>query len=255
MAANTSTGATGHRRRDLDGRRAGALRAGAIALAWAAIGCSLPLASARAFTISPLAGTPDASPSTQISFLGAPPSQISDVTVRGSRSGRHAGRLAAYASAPGASFLPSRPFTQGESVVATALVGPRGRARRVSSSFEIARSAPYGARAAAESAPHRTATRSSISSPVQSFFSQPQLSPPSIQVLLNTPQASTSDIFLTPAHGPGQHGPMILDHAGSLVWFQPAPAGEVAEDLQVERYEGRRVLVWWQGRIPGSASG
>src|SRR6202012_3575650 len=47
-------------------------------------------------TISPAPGTPDASPRTQISILGVGRSQIRSVTVRGSSSGSHAGRLRGY---------------------------------------------------------------------------------------------------------------------------------------------------------------
>jgi hypothetical protein len=42
---------------------------------------------------------------------------------------------------------------------------------------------------------------------------------------------------------------MILDEEGALVWFQQAPPGDVAMNFQVERYEGKPVLAWWQGTI------
>ena len=48
--------------------------------------------SAHAVTISPLPGTPDASPHTQISFLGVPASEIHQISVVGSRSGSHGGQ-------------------------------------------------------------------------------------------------------------------------------------------------------------------
>ena len=67
-----------------------------------------------AVAVSPLNGTPDASPESQISFLGVPANEISDISVVGSRSGGHSGKLESYASSPGASFLPARPFAQGE---------------------------------------------------------------------------------------------------------------------------------------------
>src|SRR5665213_389382 len=58
-------------------------------------------------TISPLAGTPDASPTTQISFLGVSAAQLSHISVHGSRSGGHGGRLEAYtAGAGGAAGAP-----------------------------------------------------------------------------------------------------------------------------------------------------
>ncbi len=104
---------------------------------------ALPGDAAQAFSISPLSGTPDASPQTQISFLGAPVSQITRVSVVGSRSGRHGGRLEPYVSAAGASFVPAHPFTQGERVTVSALVGATRHSRRVGSSFTVARRGYY----------------------------------------------------------------------------------------------------------------
>ena len=76
-------------------------------------------ASSGAVTVSPLPGTPDASPQTQISFLGGAGTQVSDVHVVGSRSGNHGGSLRAYSTGTGESFLPSHPFRTGERVRST----------------------------------------------------------------------------------------------------------------------------------------
>ncbi len=67
-------------------------------------------AASNPVTVSPLPGTADASPATQISFLGAAGTQVSDVSVVGSRSGAHTGRLQAYSTGTGESFLPAHPF-------------------------------------------------------------------------------------------------------------------------------------------------
>src|ERR1700739_3038600 len=72
-----------------------------------------PGAKLAQVTVSPLPGTPDASPQSQISFLGTSASQLHSIHVIGSVSGRHAGRLRSYDSATGASFLPSTPFAAG----------------------------------------------------------------------------------------------------------------------------------------------
>ncbi len=50
---------------------------------------------------------------------------------------------------------------------------------------------------------------------------------------------------------------MIFDGEGRLVWFHPLPVGTYAANLQVQRYEEKPVLSWWQGYIPrrGSARG
>jgi hypothetical protein len=49
--------------------------------------------------------------------------------------------------------------------------------------------------------------------------------------------------------GPAQLGSMISDDRGRLVWFRPAPAGQMAFDFRVQQYQGRPVLTWWQGSI------
>jgi hypothetical protein len=200
--------------------------------------------AAPAVAVSPLNGTPDASPQTQISFLGVPARDISEVSVVGSRSGRHRGRLESYVSAPGASFLPGRGFTQGERVTASALIGRRPHAERVRTTFTIARLVSY--KPPPGKAPFLT--RAGL---VQSFVSEPALKPPAMFVTTDASSATPGDIFLTPTAGWGQAGAMIVNGQGGLVWFQPSPAGEETEDFKLESYRGQPVLVWWQGRILG----
>src|SRR5271170_5357292 len=57
--------------------------------------------------VSPLPDSYDASTQTQISLLGVPSGELSGVSVRGSRTGRHGGRLKAYSQGDGASFVTS----------------------------------------------------------------------------------------------------------------------------------------------------
>ncbi len=225
----------------------GARLGGMLAVVLVAAGLSLASTSeaAAAVVLSPLNGTPDASPQTQISFLGVPAGEISGIAVVGSRSGRHSGKLESYASSPGASFLPTRPFTQGERVTATALVGSGHRTSRVSTTFTVARLSDFHA------APVKPI---SLSKPglVQTIVSEPELRPPSFQVTTDSPQASAGDVFITPTHGYGQSGAMIVNGEGQLVWFNPAPVGDFDADLQVQSYEGQPVLTWWQGYVPAS---
>ena len=199
-------------------------------------------ASASAVTISPLNGTPDASPQTQISFLGAPANEISSVSVVGSRSGEHSGKLLSYASAAGASFIPARGFTEGERVTATAVVGARGHTQRVGTTFYIARLVSYPLPAGRGPPPATAATN-------QSFVTQPKLLPPTVHVNTASPAAAPGDIFLTTNSGRGQNGAMIIDGSGRLVWFQPAGSGNAVTDLQVSSYEGKPVLAYWEGHI------
>ena len=73
-------------------------------------------ASHSKLTISPAQGTPDASPQTQVSVLGVEPQRIRSVKVTGSVTGKHRGSMDDYSGSRGASFIPDRPFAQGERV-------------------------------------------------------------------------------------------------------------------------------------------
>src|SRR3954451_19578337 len=107
-----------------------------------AVALALALAApapAAAPTISPAAGTPDASPETQIGVLGVAPARIASVTVTGTESGRHAGRLRSYSGNRGASFVLRTPLTEGEQVVP--IVRVRGM-KVVHRKFTVARLQP-----------------------------------------------------------------------------------------------------------------
>jgi hypothetical protein len=217
-----------------------------VARAIATLAATLALAgvaatSADALTLSPLNGTPDASPNTQISFLGAPAGEISHVSVIGSRSRSHSGRLRSYASATGASFVLKRGLEEGEHVTVTALVGKRGHTRRVGTSFTTARLVAHSLPAGAPPPPAKEATN-------QSFVSAPTLHPPKVSLAASS-FATGGDIFLTADAGYGQNGAMIVDGSGRLVWFQPAAKGDAIEDLKAQTFAGKPVLSYWHGRI------
>jgi hypothetical protein len=207
----------------------------------AAASSAIAAASGSAVTISPLPGTPTASPETQISFLGAPASALSAISVVGSRSGRHSGSLRSYASAIGASFVAHTPFQPGErvSVRATWASSPNAH-RTLSDEFTIAQPR--------EVSQAELATTPGTAADVQSFQSRPDLLPPKVTI----EQAAGAGVapgyvFATPFLGPGQYGPMIFDNAGNLVWFDPLPGGEDAADLQTQAFHGKNDLTWWQG--------
>jgi Arylsulfotransferase (ASST) len=192
-------------------------------------------------TVSPQAGSRGASPETQISFLGVPATDLRHVSVVGSRTGAHAGRLIAYSLGDGASYLPARPFAQGERVTVRASVRSGRAARPLLDRFAIAEedsitSTPETIRPGAPSA-------------VQSFRSRPDLRPPTVTVSAQSPAVAPGDEFVAPYGGPGRAGPMILDQSGALVWFKPLHAGTSATNFQVQEYEGKPVLTWWQGDI------
>jgi hypothetical protein len=196
---------------------------------------------AGAVTVSPLPGSRDASPSTQISFLGVPPASLSSISVVGSRTGAHSGRLQAYSQNDGASFLPARPFAQGELVTVRGRVRVGGSPKALLDQFVIAQPD------AISSTPE--AIHAGVASEVQSFSSRPDLHPPVVSVTAQSGAVADGDEFVAPYTGPGQAGPMILDQSGRLLWFKPLPTHTSATAFRVQEYQGKPVLTWWQGDI------
>jgi hypothetical protein len=208
-------------------------------------------------TISPAPGTPDASPQTQISVLGVAPSRIASVSVTGAASGAHPGALRSYSRGRGASFVPAQPLTQDEHV--DVVVSIRGRSP-VRFSFTVAHFAgPLPLLNPTGRQPDKQ----------QHFVSQPDLIPPRITVRKGS-RAVTGGIFITPLPSPTVHpgsnntvtinpvgpgGPMIIDGRGELVWFQQLEPPDVAANLRIQRFGGRRVLTWWQGGVTPFAFG
>ena len=208
---------------------------------------SASLAGGR-LTVSPEPESRDASATTQISLLGPPAGEIQDVVVRGSHTGVHAGHLEAFSQGDGASFVPSRPFAEGEtvSVSASLQLGQAGGTVPVSWSFTVAaRDVPGAGVGSATPVPGAPSG--------QSFVSRPELRPPVVSVS-SAAHRATGDLFLAPYEGTGQYGPMILDPQGRLIWFDPLPPGARASDLRVQSYHGQPVLTWWQDPLVAGGS-
>lgn len=201
-------------------------------------------AQSAGVTVSPLPATPDASPTTQISFLGGPGTRVFNVKVTGSQTGDHSGTLKPYSTGTGASLLPRRPFEPGESVSVMALVstGASAPVKRVHTTFTVGRPA------AVSDAPFVRNPGSSRA--VQRYGTLPGATPSTVTITTPArPGAAPGYLFLAPYQGYGTPGPMIARQDGTLVWFHPVPAGEDATNFQVQRYRGRPVLTWWQGHI------
>jgi Arylsulfotransferase (ASST) len=188
--------------------------------------------------VSPAPNSGLASPRTQISFLGAPAARIAGVSVVGSRSGRHAGRLRPYSQGDGASFQPTRPFDAGERVTVSATIGGRR------STFAFGVDTPF-------STAHVPEFPAPPASPAdyQSFYSRPGVQAPILSVTTPDRDPAAGLVFVTNGPGPGQYGPLIYRPDGRLVWFDKLEDEITAEDLNVQSYEGRRSLTWWKGRV------
>jgi len=195
-----------------------------------------------AVTVSPMPGAADASPLTQISFLGVAAADLQSVAVVGSRSGSHDGRLEAYSDGDGASFLPRQPFTPGEQVSVSAQLVRAGAAPQpLSFGFTVA-TVDVLSRVPEVRQPPPPGS-------LQHFASRPDLQPPRVSVRVHSPAQATGDVLLAPYGALAQAGPMILDRNGGLLWFEPLAPSQVATNLRVQQLNGAPVLTWWQGLV------
>src|SRR5918997_2735063 len=83
---------------------------------------------------------------------------------------------------------------------------------------------------------------------VWDFRSRPDLSPAAIEVTSAQAHDDTAPgyIFAALKEGAGDHGPMIIDDRGQLVWYGKYGS---ARDFKMQYYQGRPVLTWWEGRV------
>jgi hypothetical protein len=216
-----------------------------LAVAVGALGLFAAPAWALEPSVSPQPGTPDASPYTQISFLGLPARMLGPIGVSGSRSGRHSGHLRAYSSQPGASFIVNGPFRPHETV--TVHLAHKGKVGDMRWSFRVAHLV------AASTPPHQ-AGNGLTAQGVQVFQSRPDLRPPYFQTAGGGGPLGPGSIFVAAIRGPGspmygQFGASILDNNGSSVWFKPATPGDEVFDFHPQLLEGKPVLTWWEGHL------
>jgi hypothetical protein len=196
--------------------------------------------------VTPLPDSYDALPQTQISFLGFPSRELAKVTVYGSASGTHAGRVEAYSQGDGDSFVPSKPFISGETVTVRAKLLAPGHTASLAFHFVIAHPDVLA---------HPPSINPTEPSSKMHFHSRPDLEPPQVIVTAKSATSAPGYIFTSPYNGPGKNGPMIFDESGNLIWFDPLPAETEATNLQVQQLGGQPVLTFWEGYIPPQGFG
>jgi hypothetical protein len=189
----------------------------------------------------PSPGVKTASPRTQISFRGIAPAGLASLRVVGSRSGRHAGRLAAHSDGQGASFVPTAPFEGGERVTITGDLDVVGAGSRPYS-FRVAR---FVANAPLNTRPGKRAAAGTME-----LVTRPDLRPPAWDVHVARPEATDAEILAGPKllfTRKGEDGAQILSPSGHVVYWRPMPSGQTVADVRVQPYRGRPALTFWQG--------
>jgi hypothetical protein len=217
-------------------------RAGMLVLAFGAFG-AVPSAASAQVSVFPIPGSRLAAPQTQIAFRGLAYSQLAaaTITVTGSKTGVHTGRLAEDSDARGGSFLPAAPFTAGETVTVKSSLNILG-AKGGTFSFTVAN--PAGP------VPFRRARHAGrVRGDVHHYHSAPSLQPTSVFITKRAGPTAPGDIFLAPQGGPVQFGPQIVDSNGNIIWSTPVPANDEATNFAAQTFERQPVLTWWQGNV------
>ena len=234
---------------------------------------SMEVADTGVIGVFPVPGTPTASPQTQISIRGVKPDDIGEVTVTGSTTGPHPGKLEAHSDGEGASFLPDEPFSaEGEKVTVKTGLDIAG-ASDGEYSFTVVQRPKSGLQSDPTAIPPErlralTGQSGKVIQGDPTFKSRKDLRPPKIQILRTSDKTAPGKIFLSPkivfgAKRPDvQNGPMIIDDRGRPVFF--AASGDNSQagnanrvnDFRVQEYDGKPVLTYWQGRqILGTGEG
>jgi hypothetical protein len=188
-----------------------------------------------------MAGVPDASPKTTVSFRGIAADQLTGVKVTGSKSGAHDGTFRPHPDGNGVSFVPKHGFSRGETVTVDAnqtMVGQKhGKVK-----FKIAEKAPIGV-------PSKVQGDPAGSGKGEQHFHSTGIRPPSVKILKHSSSAADGNLFLSPKAGPGQDGALMVDTKGQLLFWKRAPKHNSIYDFRVQTYEGQPALTWWQGEV------
>lgn len=196
-------------------------------------------AASRSVSVFPINGSQVAPAHTQITFRGVPTRDFGSISVNGSSSGSHGGRVMSDSDGRGGSFVPDKPFTPGERVTVSTHLNIVGSGN---GTFHFRVATPAGH---IPFRPFRPSGR--VSGDVYHFHSYPQINPIAVKVNRQSSRTAHGYIFVTPWYGPVQNGVMILDSEGKLVWFKAVPRYNMASDFREQTYQGKSVLTWWQG--------
>lgn len=202
-----------------------------------ALAVALPVtAQAKPIAAYPSPNVRVASNETTISFRGIKAKQLGKVTVRGSRSGLHRGRLVAHSDGKGVSFVPRRDFQFKERVTVTSArnsFAGTGKPAKRKYSFATGLLKPKGWRDEPQVPKQGTTPPDWVT--YQSF----PLKIPKVTINVSKEGSSDGDIF----YAPRTNGPIIVDKTGELVYYRP---GLRVTDFRKQFYRGKPVLTWWR---------
>lgn len=224
--------------------------AAAVALVLVTAGCTTRASSKpSSVRIFPSPGSKVASPSTQISVRGGSPEDIGSLTVAGSTSGSHPGRVQAHSDGRGVSFIPDAAFEPGETVTVTSKIAIAGVAGGIGGGTGAGTGTFTIATPAEQKWEPMPTVRADWQTGALTLKSRPDLRPSSLTITTPASRTAAGLLMLTMQGGPSGSGPEIIDDAGRLVWYEPLPDKTSAADLRVQTMGGKPVLTWWKGSL------
>ena len=203
-------------------------------------------AQAEAVNAFPAPGTRAAQRGTEISLRGVAPGAVGTVTVTGSVSGAHQGTIQPHTDGRGASFVPAGPFTAGERVTVSTALDVRG-AQDGDYGFTILRGEYETGRSGSDRAVPRPRAGT-----YHSYRSDPSLKAPRLVITRRRPGRAPGHLVLNTGwdeERPRPEGLLIADDRGRPVYFKQRTAERKIFDVAVQRYQGRPVITYWEGRF------
>lgn len=188
-----------------------------------------------AVTVTPGPTAKNASVWSEISFRGVRAGKAGPITVRGSRSGRHATVRKRHGDGRGFSLILKRPLRTSESVTVKTRLRIHG-ARKGTWRF---RTENLGGPRAKRVAPRE---RKSTGHP--GFRTRPNLAPPRMEISTRTDHASDKPLFI----GAKDAGTTIYGPDGEPIWIRPGRT----MDFRTQNWQGRPVLTWFEAPTKGS---
>lgn len=201
-----------------------------------------PAAGAARVQVYPVPGTRTVSPGSQISFRGV--ASLPQIEVLGSVSGPHTGRVVQHNDRAGASFVPAKPFTPGETVTVRTPLAVTGS---TGGTFTYTVARPTTASPSAPSI-YPTGIRPNATT-AGPYRSRPDLVPPRVTVTVPPGTQHAPGLNFTSSGTPTSttdSGIFMYDDSGQPVWFKPLPPYGLGT-LQRVTYLGRDAVTWFEG--------
>jgi Arylsulfotransferase (ASST) len=230
-------------------------RAVALGVLVSAVGATSAVALTSGNAVTAQAGPVDAFPApgtraaqrgTEISLRGIAAGAVGPVTVTGSVSGAHPGTIQPHSDGRGASFVPAGVFQPGERVTVQTGLDVRG-ARDGDYRFTILRGEYETGRAGSDPAVPRPRKGT-----YHSYRSDPALRAPRLVVTRRRSGRAPGYLVLNTGwddERPRPEGLLIADDRGRPVYFRQRTAERKIFDVAVQRYQGRPVITYWEGRF------